>query len=118
VRPDDQSVAVHYLKSPAEAPWQIAHNASRDVEATAFPPPLWSFGNPRLGVGSQTTFTSATPALQAPPPAPPRGRAAAAAASTASTFAARPPLATHAACPWPPSPPGAASPSGSARRST
>ena len=38
VRPDDQSIAVHYLKSDAEAPWQAAHNASRDTPVAAFPP--------------------------------------------------------------------------------
>ena len=49
VRPDDQSIAVHYLKSDAEAPWQAAHNASRDTPVAAFPPIMWRYDNPAGG---------------------------------------------------------------------
>ena len=45
VRPDNHSVAVHYLKSPAEGPWETARNATADVAATPFPPLLWAYSN-------------------------------------------------------------------------
>ena len=49
VRPDDQSIAVHYLKTDAAVPWQAAHNASRDTAVPAFPPIMWQYDNPANG---------------------------------------------------------------------
>lgn len=45
VRPDNHSVAVHWLKSPAEGPWETARNATASTESTPFPPLLWAYSN-------------------------------------------------------------------------